>query len=135
MASIHFLLNPAPEKPVAIHPEIDSNRAYFGVSMTRNLPPGRHKSPAKYKMPKDAPVFKKGDPQGELRYPPCEDRPEEIAEEHQKLKMHPMGADGKISDFARTIPYKSDKKSFEGRTGRRKLEGIHSLDSRQILFL
>lgn len=34
------------------------------------------------------------------------------------------GVEGEIMRYPRTIPYKSDKKSFEEKTGRSKFEGM-----------
>jgi hypothetical protein len=93
--------------------------------MARSLHPGRPKIPVKHKIPKDAPIFKPNDPQGEIRYPPCEDRPGPIAEEHRRLELFPMEPDANIGKYPRTIPYRSEKKSFEEKTGRSKFEGTY----------
>ncbi|KAJ5083025.1 hypothetical protein N7532_012068 [Penicillium argentinense] len=121
MASIQSLLNPLPDLAV--------RTPGFGAPF--NLPtmrapkpsgPGRHRDPGKQKKPKDAPIFSEADPVGEVRYPPCEEVTDKIAEEHRKCQLYPMGEIEKISDFPRHIPYKSDKKTFEKRTGRDRLE-------------
>ncbi|KAJ5743791.1 apses transcription factor Xbp1 [Penicillium manginii] len=91
MASIKSLLNPAPELPVHTSPSFGASYNSPSISMARSLNPGRHRLAAKYKIPKDAPVFKENDPQGEIRYPPCEDRPDPIADEHRKLELYPWG--------------------------------------------
>lgn len=72
------------------------------------------------KLTKDAPVFTKGKIRGELRYPPCEMRDEALTRLHQHFQIHPMG---RIADYPRHIPYNSDKKSFQERTGRESFEG------------
>lgn len=126
MASIKSLLNPAPEFPVNITPGFGARYTSPNISMARSLHPGRHKIPVKYKIPKDAPIFKPNDPQGEIRYPPCEDRPDPIAKEHRRLELFPMEPDANIGKYPRTIPYRSEKKSFEEKTGRSKLEGTYS---------
>ncbi|KAJ5391133.1 hypothetical protein N7509_006623 [Penicillium cosmopolitanum] len=122
MASIKSLLNPAPKFPVHTPPGFGARYTFPNISMARSLHPGRHKIPVKYKIPKDAPIFKPNDPQGEIRYPPCEDRPDPIAEEHRRLELFPMEPDANIGKYPRTIPYRSEKKSFEEKTGRSKFE-------------
>ncbi|KAJ5976358.1 hypothetical protein N7481_010065 [Penicillium waksmanii] len=122
MASIKSLLNPAPELPVHTTPGFGAQYTFPNISMARSLHPGRHKIPVKYKIAKDAPIFKPNDPQGEIRYPPCEDRPDPISEEHRRLELFPMEPDANIGKYPRTIPYRSEKKSFEEKTGRSKFE-------------
>ena len=71
-------------------------------------------------MSKDAAIFSKGKIKGEIRYKPCEIQNAEIAEQHRKFQLFPMGH---IADYCRHIPYNSDKKSFSERTGRGSFEG------------
>ncbi|KAG0160846.1 hypothetical protein PDIDSM_8377 [Penicillium digitatum] len=66
-------------------------------------------------MAKDAPVFRRGKIQGECRYPPCEERDAELEKAHRELSLRPMG---NIADYPRHIPYASDKKTFQEKTGR-----------------
>ncbi|KAH1709055.1 hypothetical protein KXX23_003067 [Aspergillus fumigatus] len=75
--------------------------------------------PKRPKVAKDAAIFTKAKPRGEVRYPPCEERDEELARMHREFRIHPMGD---ISEYARHIPYNSDKKSFQERTGRESFE-------------
>lgn len=75
----------------------------------------------KAKMPKDSPIFRPGNTVGEVRYPPCEERDEELARFHREFKLHPMG---EIAKFPRHIPYQSDKKSFQEKTGRDSFHGM-----------
>ncbi|OQD79038.1 hypothetical protein PENANT_c065G03618 [Penicillium antarcticum] len=67
------------------------------------------------RMAKDAPIFRPGKIQGECRYPPHEDRDEELVRLHEEFKMKPIGS---IAKFPRHIPYASDKKTFQEKTGR-----------------
>lgn len=76
--------------------------------------------PKRPKVAKDAAIFTKAKPRGEVRYPPCEERDEELARKHREFRIHPMGD---IVEYARHIPYNSDKKSFQERTGRESFEG------------
>ncbi|CAG8292249.1 unnamed protein product [Penicillium nalgiovense] len=96
MLSIKSLLNPQPERR-SPHP---------------SFPVSREK---RQKMAKDAPVFRRGKIQGECRYPPCEERDAELEKAHRELSLRPFG---NIADYPRQIPYASDKKTFQERTGR-----------------
>lgn len=71
-------------------------------------------------MAKDGPIFREGDVHGVVRYPPCEERDEELAKIHAEYNLYPMG---RIADFPRQIPYSSDKKSFQEKTGRDSFHG------------
>jgi hypothetical protein len=102
MISINSLLN---------H-EIEPERSYR-VSASQKRP----------RMAKDAPVFRPGSYQGECRYPPHENRDEELERAHEQFMMKPMGS---IAKFPRHIPYASDKKSFQEKTGRDSFHGMHS---------
>ncbi|KAJ5679899.1 hypothetical protein N7462_008143 [Penicillium macrosclerotiorum] len=101
MGSIQELLNPAPDE---IH------RYKMPRETTKSPEP-----PRKMKVSKDGPVFRPGAIQGQFRYPPCEERDEELAEHHRNWNLTPMG---NISAFPRHIPYQSEKKTFHQRTGR-----------------
>ena len=71
-------------------------------------------------MSKDAAIFSKGKTKGEIRYKPCEIQDADIAEQHSKFQVYPMG---QIGDYPRAIPYNSDKKAFSEKTGREGFEG------------
>ncbi|KAF7715175.1 Uncharacterized protein PECH_006083 [Penicillium ucsense] len=75
----------------------------------------QHRRPPKPKIAKDKAVFQPGPIQGELRYPPHEDRTPFLEEEHRKAKLTPYG---NIADYPRHIPYQSEKKTFLTQTGR-----------------
>lgn len=113
MLPIKSLLNPQPDIPAR------------GAS---SVPPSGQKP---RKVPKDAPIFLPGKIQGQCRFPPCEDRDEELAKIHKDFKLRPMG---NIADFPRQIPYASDKKTFQQKTGRDSFNGRSSLtrDGMQI---
>jgi len=77
--------------------------------------------PKRQKLAKDAAVFTKGRPKGEVCYPPHEaGDDEEMREQHEKFQIYPMGH---IAKFPRHIPYNSEKKSFLDKTGRDAFEG------------
>lgn len=102
MLSIKSLLNPQPERRNP-HP---------------SFPASREK---RQKMAKDAPVFRRGKIQGECRYPPCEERDAELEKAHRELSLRPFG---NIADYPRQIPYASDKKTFQEKTGRDSFHGM-----------
>ncbi|KAJ5779845.1 hypothetical protein N7457_007565 [Penicillium paradoxum] len=66
-------------------------------------------------MAKDALIFRPGKVQGVCRYPPHEERDAELEKIHRHFSLHPMGL---IRDYPRHIPYASDKKTFQEKTGR-----------------
>ncbi|KAL8795610.1 MAG: hypothetical protein Q9195_001848 [Heterodermia aff. obscurata] len=70
-------------------------------------------------MSKDAAIFSKGKTKGEIRYKPCEIQDADIAKQHAKFQVYPMG---QIGDYPRAIPYNSDKKAFSEKTGREGFE-------------
>jgi len=73
------------------------------------------------KVPKDAPVYIKGKPKGEVRYPAYENSDEEsLLRELRKYQVFPLG---EIGEHVRHIPYNSDKKDFSAKTGREGFEG------------
>ncbi|KAF1989843.1 DNA-binding domain of Mlu1-box binding protein MBP1, partial [Aulographum hederae CBS 113979] len=71
--------------------------------------------PKRQKVRKDAPIWKKQKEIGAVRYPPHEADSEELAGQHRRFRVTPMGS---IGEYARHIPYNSDKKSFMEKTGR-----------------
>lgn len=114
MASIAFLLNPVEDHGQYQQLPSPCSTSYTGDYY--NSTP----LPKKQKVSKDAAVFMRGKVRGELRYPPCEYQNEELAKEHERFELHPMGH---ITEFPRHIPYNSDKKSFMEKTGRGSFEG------------
>ncbi|KAL2858481.1 hypothetical protein BJY01DRAFT_241813 [Aspergillus pseudoustus] len=70
-------------------------------------------------MAKDAPIFTRGRPKGEVRYTPHEERSDFLAKQHKEFRIHPFGD---IAAYPRHIPYNSDKKTFQELTGRESFE-------------
>lgn len=81
------------------------------------------------KVAKDAPVFIRGPVNGVVHFSPFEctesdpaldpTERKELKHQQQRFKIFPAGGDdGLIGDFPRHIPYSSDKKTFQGKTGR-----------------
>jgi len=110
MASIASLLNPVDDELHNV--QLPSPVPSF---YTRDFSP----PPKKQKMTKDGAVFNKGKIRGELRYPPCETRDAELARHHERFEVYPMG---EIQQYPRHIPYNSEKKSFQEKTGRESFE-------------
>ncbi|GAD92941.1 APSES transcription factor Xbp1, putative [Paecilomyces variotii No. 5] len=112
MASIESLLNPLPELNRIQLPSPSL------TSCTRGNPSPTPRA-KKQKVAKDAPIFTRGKTRGVVRYPPCEEQDEVLAEEHRRFEIHPMGH---IAEYPRHIPYNSEKKSFQEKTGRESFE-------------
>ena len=115
MVSIASLLNPLPRSFQDYRETSSPCSSTCTSSPSSPLPPGK-----KQKMSKDAAIFAKGKIKGEIRYGPCEIQDEDIAEQHARFQIYPMGH---ISDYCRHIPYNSEKKSFLEKTGRESFEG------------
>lgn len=127
MASIESLLNPLPSGSPAPRGQDDpaggdalSTPAYNTQTNERHRAAYNAPRAKKPKLPKDAPIFTRGKVRGELRYPPHEYQDAELAAEHRRFQIHPMGH---IAEFPRHIPYNSEKKSFLDKTGRESFEG------------
>jgi hypothetical protein len=78
----------------------------------------------KVKMSKAAATFVKGKPKGEVNYPPFESQDDLDAltvAAYEKFEVKPIG---QISDYPKRIPYNSEKKSFQQKTGRDGFEGM-----------
>lgn len=84
----------------------------------------------KQKMSKAAATFVKGKPRGEVNYPPFEVEDEAIAAEYKKHQVQPIGH---ISDYPKRIPYNSEKKTFQQKTGRDGFEGTAHAPDDQLM--
>lgn len=116
MIPIASLLNPFPSSLKQQQFVTASHDLSKRTARNSPSPPPRKKQ----KLPKDGPIFTKGKVRGEVKYKPCEYQNEEIAVQHRRLHVYPMG---KIADYCRHIPYNSEKKSFLEKTGRESFEG------------
>lgn len=72
-------------------------------------------------MSKAAATFVKGKPKGEVNYPPYEIQDEATAAEHEKFEVQPIG---QIGEYPKRIPYNSEKKTFQQKTGMDGFEGM-----------
>ena len=75
----------------------------------------------KQKMSKAAATLVKGKPKGQVNYPPYEIQDEVLAAEYEKFEVQPIG---RIREYPRTIPYNSEKKNFQQKTGMAGFEGM-----------
>ena len=128
MASIHNLLNPAPEldSPRFLLPSPSPSISTCGTEL--NLSPHSRK---KQKMCKDTAAFVKGNIHGECRYPAYENNSEKLASKHRQHSLRP---DGRIMDFARHVPYNSEKKPFLQKTQRDGFEGMFRISNKRFLL-
>lgn len=122
MAAIHNLLNPDPAAPIAPSDaiglcQLPSPSSTIYTRGYSSSPPPRKKP----KVAKDAAVFNRNSLRGECRYPPCEFQDEAIALYHQQHDVYPIG---RMMEYPRHIPYNSEKKTFQEKTGRESFEGI-----------
>ena len=72
-------------------------------------------------MSKAAATFVKGKPKGKVNYPPYEIQDEATAAEHEKFEVQPIG---RIGEYPKRIPYNSEKKTFQQKTGMDGFEGM-----------
>lgn len=75
----------------------------------------------KQKVSKAAATFVKGKPNGDVNYPPYEIQDEETAAEHERFEVRPIG---RIEEYPKRIPYNSEKKTFQQKTGMDGFEGM-----------
>lgn len=116
MVSVASLLNPL---PTSLSKESGAISAELSMGNSLTVSPTSPKV-IKNKMSKSAAIFIKGRAKGAINYKPYETQDEKITTEHHKFQLEPTG---RISDYPRHIPYSSDKKSFQKRTGRDAFEG------------
>lgn len=115
MVSVASLLNPAPPSFERFLEDPSSAvKEYPKQSSPASAPP------KKQKMSKAAATFVKGKPKGEVNYPPYEIQDEATAAEHAKFQVQPIG---RIGEYPKRIPYNSEKKSFQQKTGMDGFEG------------
>ncbi len=116
MVPVASLLNPSPPSFERLRDTPDS-----ASSSRQTSPyPSALLPLKKQKMPKGAATFIKGKPKGEVNYPPYELQDTITAAEYNKYEVRPVG---QISDYPKRIPYNSDKKTFQQKTGRDGFEG------------
>lgn len=126
MVSVASLLNPVAANSYdyrQLPSPCSSKYDYAYATVCNSPPPPPPPAPfKKQKMTKDAAIFAKGKAKGQIRYPPCEIQDDEVAVQHRRFQVYPMGH---ITDYCRHIPYNSEKKSFLEKTGRESFEGAY----------
>ncbi|KAI5199898.1 hypothetical protein E4T39_05998 [Aureobasidium subglaciale] len=143
MIRISSLLNAPPSPGIlppfsSLSPPLTPAPTSQASSITSSPPPqvarsGGASSSSRQKIAKDAPVFNRNPARGEVNYAPFEvseicallskRERHELAEQHRRFNIFPNGSDqGLIKDFARHIPYNSEKKAFSDKTGREAFE-------------
>ncbi|KAI9672195.1 MAG: hypothetical protein M1831_002009 [Alyxoria varia] len=117
---IPSLLNPEPSNQSSYHSSTSHTRCtHAGTS--QSVAHRADKKKLKMKEPKDAPKFVRGEPKGEVAFPPHQPQDQETIQEHEKFEIFPK--EEPIRSFPREIPYNSDKKDFQGKTGRDAFQG------------
>jgi len=116
--NIESLLNPVCDSTVTKVANSGSHPTTRPRSSTTTTAQSKLKT---QKLAKDAPVFRKGQPKGEVQFPPHEagDNVELLAQQ-MKFQVFPRG---EIASYVHRIPYSSDKKTFLEKTGRDAFEG------------
>lgn len=116
MVPVASLLNPTPPSFERFRDDpTPASKKYLKQSASPLAPP------KKQKMSKAAATFVKGKPKGEVNYPPYEIQDEATAAEHQKFEVQPVG---RIGEYPKRIPYNSEKKNFQQKTGMDGFEGM-----------
>ena len=115
MVPLASLLNPMPPSVESV---VDNPLSAFKepYQCSPSLAP-----PKKQKMSKAAATFIKGKPKGEVNYPPYEIQDEATAAELEKFEVQPIG---RIGEYPKRIPYNSEKKTFQQKTGMDGFEGM-----------
>lgn len=111
MVTVASLLNPMPP---SLEPSCEL--------ITPDTPTSRPSSPPskRFKVSKSTVIMVKAQPNGEINYPPYETQDLAIQTAHEQYRLEPRC---NIRAFPKHIPYNSDKKSFQEKTGRDAFEG------------
>lgn len=124
MVSVASLLNPLPSASESCPGTPDSR---FQTPTSHTLTPDFSVSSSKkLKMSKSTASLVKAKAKGKVNYQPYEEQDEITSAIYRRFQVEPIGH---IGDYPKHIPYKSDKKTFEQRTGRTAIEGKISMVS------
>ncbi|KAL9580685.1 MAG: hypothetical protein Q9212_004344 [Teloschistes hypoglaucus] len=110
MLSVASLLNPDPPLSELPSPLPSPCSTLYSPSASLRTPLVR-----KHKLCKDEATFVKGIPQIKVNYWPCELQNEKATAEHSKYQLYPFG---RIAEFCKHVPYRSEKKTILNKTGR-----------------
>ena len=81
----------------------------------------RNQACKKAKEIKDAPRYEEGEPIGPVSYPPFEADNEHLEKQYERFSISPRNG---IAKYPRNVPYSSDKKQFQAKTGRDSFNGM-----------
>lgn len=115
MVPVASLLNPTPPSFERFRDDPTAAFKKYPKQSSSPLAPVK-----KQKMSKAAATFVKGKPKGKVNYPPYEIQDEATAAEHGKFQVQPIG---RIGEYPKRIPYNSEKKTFQRKTGMDGFEG------------
>jgi hypothetical protein len=123
--NIHSLLNPLCGEPHSFRSSASPAQAPVPYSGPPTVMPKR------LKVAKDAPIFSEGNKiVGNVNYPPYEaEHDQDLTAQHQNFQVYPLGEIYRKG--VRHIPYNSDKKDFQDKTGREAFESKSSLGKLQ----
>ena len=122
MVSVASLLNPLPP-PLIKEP----NSVSSGTYTPRSSPsPAASRTKLDMEKSKSASTFFKCKGNAKANFKPCEFEDEGISAEHSRFHMSPLR---QIRENPRHIPYSSDKKSFQQKTGRDAIDGKKDVTS------
>ncbi|KAL8689274.1 MAG: hypothetical protein Q9218_005017 [Villophora microphyllina] len=110
MLSVASLCNPDPQASDHPKPLPSPCSTLYSPEPSPRTPYGK-----KQKLCKDEATFVKGTPQMPVFYWPDERRDEKAAAEHEKHQLYPFG---RIAEYCKHVPYRSEKKTILNRTGR-----------------
>ena len=115
MVSVASLLNPLPPSLEHLRGSFRSHLPQETATLSSSL-----LSTKKQTMSKAAATSVKAEPKGEINFPPYEEQDQAIAAAYERFDVKPVGH---ICDYPKRIPYNSEKKTFQQKTGRDGFEG------------
>ena len=115
MVPLASLLNPLPPSFERLRKPSESPSLQYPETFPSKLLVAK-----KQKMSKAAATSVKAEPKGDINYPPYEEQDEIIAAAYERFDVKPVG---QICEYPKRIPYNSEKKTFQQRTGRDGFEG------------
>jgi hypothetical protein len=116
MVPVASLLNPLPPSFERLRkPSQTPGRKHLEAYSAPLLPA------KKQRMSKATTAFVKAKPKGEINYPPYEKLNKDTIAAYDEFEVQPIG---QIQQFPKRIPYNSEKKTFQRKTGRDGFEGM-----------
>lgn len=125
---INSLLNPEPEGTLDRHFSLTKRRPERYQQSSPMSDNDESMVSTKIKIGKDSAKFNRGSASGEIKFPPYSPNSLHLEQQFDRFEIYPRR---NIQEFPRHIPYSSDKKGFQAKTGRDSFEGKLST---QIIF-